>query len=114
MKTSKQRMHRLQTIKEKYESKLLKKANVIGVGIGYRQGDDPTQDEPALIVSVTHKVPLQQLRKKDRVPPHLEGVPVRVEAVGTPHAESSGTQESLNSPPIKRSPKGSTDGTTTS
>lgn len=87
-------MHRLQMAKEKYESRLLKKANVVGVGIGYRREDDPTKDEPALIVNVTHKVPLHQLRKKDRIPPSLAGVPVRVEAIGIPRAESQENHES--------------------
>jgi hypothetical protein len=79
-------MRRLQRTKEKYESALLEKANVVGVGIGYRQEDDPNEDEPALIVSVTHKVPWDELKEDDRVPGTLEGVPVRVEAVGTPRA----------------------------
>ncbi len=87
MKNREQQMERLQRAKEKYESKLLKKANVVGVGIGYRQEDDPDQDEPALVVNVTHKVPLHQLRKRDRIPSCLDGVPVRVEAVGRPRAE---------------------------
>jgi hypothetical protein len=87
-------MRRLQKAKEKYESRLLKKANVVGVGIGYRLEDDPAEDEPALIVSVTHKVPLHQLRKKDRVPSSLEGVPVRVEAIGIPRAEFQESRES--------------------
>jgi hypothetical protein len=39
-----------------------------------------------LIVSVTHKVPWDELKEDDRVPGTLEGVPVRVEAVGTPRA----------------------------
>jgi hypothetical protein len=36
---------------------------------------------------VTHKVPLNQLRKEDRIPSCLDGMPVRVEAIGTPRAE---------------------------
>ena len=80
-------MRRLRKIRKKYESRLLKKANVVGVGIGYRDEDEPDEDELALVVNVTHKVPLSQLRKEDRIPSCLDGMPVRVEAIGIPRAE---------------------------
>ena len=86
MKAQKGKMAHLREVKERYQSQLLEKANVVGVGIGYRKQDDPQRDEPSLIVNVTHKVPLSRLAPKDRVPSELDGVPVRVEAVGTPRA----------------------------
>ncbi|HID88816.1 MAG TPA: hypothetical protein EYP52_03800 [Anaerolineae bacterium] len=61
---------------------MLRKANVVGVGIGYRQRRGKTVNELAIIVSVTHKVPRDQLAPEDLIPSELEGVPVDVQAVG--------------------------------
>jgi hypothetical protein len=72
----------IQAIKARYEKDLLKKANVIGVGIGLRIRQGRPVGGPALIVNVTHKVPLEQLRPEDRVPDTLDGVRVWVEAIG--------------------------------
>lgn len=75
-------MEQVRAIKAAYEAKLMRKANVVGVGVGLRQrGGEPT-DEVAIIVSVTHKVPRSQLASADVVPHELEGVPVDVQAVG--------------------------------
>jgi hypothetical protein len=72
----------IQAVKARYEKDLLKKANVIGVGIGLRIRQGRPVGGPALIVNVTHKVPLEQLRPEDRVPDTLDGVRVWVEAIG--------------------------------
>ncbi len=70
-------------IKVKYEADLLQKANVVAVGVGlWMTGEGPTQ-EAAIIVSVTHKVPLLELPATDRIPPLLKGVPVQVQVVGS-------------------------------
>lgn len=72
----------VRAVKTVYESDLMRKANVVGVGIGLRQcGGEPT-DEPAIVVSVTHKVPPSQLVPGDVIPRELEGVPVDVQVVG--------------------------------
>ena len=39
-------------------------------------------DEPAIIVSVTRKVPLAQLAPRDVIPRELDGMPVYIQAVG--------------------------------
>jgi hypothetical protein len=73
---------RLYAIKAIYEPDLLRKANVVGVGIGLRQRGGKQTAEPVIVVSVTRKVPLSQLDASDVIPRELEGVPVDVQAVG--------------------------------
>lgn len=74
---------RIQEVKRRWEAELLRKANVVAVGVGYRQrGGHPT-DELCLVVSVRRKVPLEQLAPEDRIPPEIDGVPVDVQEVGT-------------------------------
>ena len=69
-------------VKAAYEASLMRKANVVGVGIGLRQHKEEPVSEPVIVVSVTHKVPLSQLAPDDVIPRELEGVPVDVQAVG--------------------------------
>jgi len=65
---------------------LLAKANVVGVGVGYRSG---TEREVTLVVMVSQKVPRTQLREDDLLPVEIEGVPVEVRVVGELRAQSS-------------------------
>ena len=75
---SDQSIQRALEVKRRHEQELLRKANVLAVGIGYQtQGGQPTQ-EVSIIVSVRQKVPLSELKPGDRVPAALEGVPVDV------------------------------------
>ncbi|MEJ5308873.1 MAG: hypothetical protein WHX52_03800 [Anaerolineae bacterium] len=78
---------RIQAVKARYEADLLKKANVVGVGIGIRMRQGRPVGGPALIVNVTHKVPLEQLHPQDRIPETLDGVRVWVEAIGEVKAQ---------------------------
>jgi len=75
-------LDRLRVVKAAYEADLMRKANVVGVGIGLQQREGAPTGEPAIIVSVTHKVPFSQLAPSDVIPRELEGVPVDVQAVG--------------------------------
>ncbi len=82
-------LNRLRTVKMAYEADLMRKANVVGVGIGLReQGGKPT-GEPAIVVSVTRKVPPSQLAPDDVIPRELEGIPVDVQVVGVLRAFDS-------------------------
>ncbi|MDG4864831.1 hypothetical protein P8605_42450 [Streptomyces sp. T-3] len=67
-----------------HESRLMKLANVTGVGTG----KDEHSGEDVVIVFVTRKVPRVRLRSEDVVPDELEGVPVRVLAIG--HVDAQG------------------------
>ncbi|MBO9370618.1 MAG: hypothetical protein J7575_05985 [Chloroflexi bacterium] len=76
-------MARIRAVKAAHEAELMRKANVVGVGIGLRQRDGQYTGELALIVSVTHKVPPEELDAEDLVPQEIDGIPVDVQAVGT-------------------------------
>lgn len=77
-----ERMERIRAVKSAYESRLLGMANVVGVGIGFRMKGGELTGEPAIIVSVSDKLPPEQLRSGEVIPAELEGVPVDVQAVG--------------------------------
>ncbi|MEV0558875.1 MULTISPECIES: hypothetical protein [Streptomyces] len=53
-------------------------ANVTGVG----SGRDEDSGEDVIVVFVIRKVPRDRLRPEDVVPDELEGIPVRVLAMG--------------------------------
>jgi hypothetical protein len=75
-------LERLRAVKAIHETDLMRKANVVGVGVGLRQHAGEQIAEPVIVVSVTHKVPLSQLHPRDVIPQELDGVPVDVQAVG--------------------------------
>jgi len=77
----------IQAVKARYEDDLLKKANVVGVGIGLRMRYGRPVDGPALIVNVSRKVPLEHLAPEDRIPEKLDGVRVWVEDIGEVKAQ---------------------------
>ena len=83
MPISQEQMEQLRRVKTKHEGELMRKANVVGVGIGFRRRHGRLTEEPAIVVSVTHKVPRSKLAAEDVVPQELDGVPVDIEAVGT-------------------------------
>ncbi|MEV3856488.1 hypothetical protein AB0J38_19445 [Streptomyces sp. NPDC050095] len=58
-------------------------ANVTGVGTGR----DEHSGADVIVVFVTRKVPRDRLRAEDVVPDELDGVPVRVLAIGEVHAQ---------------------------
>ena len=71
-------MSRIQAVKVKYEKRLLRKKNVVGVGVGFREKDGEQTQEMVLTVLVRQKQSRFQLRRRDRIPAELDGVPVDV------------------------------------
>jgi hypothetical protein len=71
-----------QKVKDRYEPQLLKKANVVSIGIGYRERQGKLTDEIVLVVNVAAKIPRSQLATDDVIPGIIEGVPVDVREVG--------------------------------
>ncbi|GAA1906832.1 hypothetical protein GCM10009837_32960 [Streptomyces durmitorensis] len=67
-----------------HEDRLMKLANVTGVGTGR----DENSGTDVIVVFVTRKVPRDRLRDEDVVPAVLEGVPVRVLAIGGVDAQA--------------------------
>ena len=70
------------TVKARHEAHLLQKANVIGIGVGFRERGGVLTDEVALVVNVTRKLPNDQLAPEDIIPREMEGVPVDVRETG--------------------------------
>jgi hypothetical protein len=62
----------------KHERDLLAKANVVAVGVGYKNGDGPL----SVMVSVTRKVPAHALAERDLVPDRVNGALTDVVEVG--------------------------------
>ena len=75
-------LERLRVVRATHEADLMRKANVVAVGIGLRQREGKPTGEPAIVVSVIQKVPLSQLNPDDVIPRELDGAPVDVQAVG--------------------------------
>lgn len=73
---------KLDALKHKYCKSLLKRPNVVGVGVGYRQKGGQETDKPSLIVFVSQKVPPDTLGPKEIVPKRLEGGGVDVIDIG--------------------------------
>jgi len=75
-------MKRILAVKAKYERTLLRKKNVVGLGVGYRERDGEITDQMVLTVMVQQKEQRSRLRSSDLIPPELDGVPVDVKEVG--------------------------------
>ena len=69
-------------IKEQVKDELLSKANVIGVGIGYKRVGNQRTDQVAIVVLVTHKAPAGSLASPDLIPAEIKGFPVDVQEIG--------------------------------
>ena len=97
MATSTEQLERLRRAKAEYEDDLMRKANVVGVGIGYRTRGGVVTDEPCIVASVTRKVPPSGLSAQDVIPNQLDGVPVDVQEVGRLEALDVGPGEARGS-----------------
>jgi len=69
-------------VKRAHQAELMAKANVVGVGVGYRQVGGERTETVALVVMVSRKLPAAQLSPQDVLPGEIEGVPVDVQEVG--------------------------------
>lgn len=74
-------------VKERYESELLAKENVVGVGVGIRKRQGVYTGEVALIVMVRRKLPRAEVPEGDLLPEEIEGIPVDVQEVGAIDAQ---------------------------
>lgn len=89
MASQKTALEKARQIKLEYEKILLAKANVVGVGVGYCFNTGQRTESIGLVVMVSRKMPLKQLRPEDVVPAEIEGVPVDVQEVGEINAQRS-------------------------
>ena len=79
----------IRAVKDRHEEDLLKKKNVVGLGIGYKEVGCHKTKQLSLVVMVRKKESPSQLEAKDLVPSEIEGVPVDVKEVGEIVALSS-------------------------
>lgn len=82
MNEQQETIKRIQAVKAAHEAALLAKANVVGVGIGFRQQQQTRTDDVVLVVMVERKIPRSQLAPDDVIPGQIEGVPVDVQEIG--------------------------------
>lgn len=82
MSNQEETIERIQTVKAAHEAELLAKANVVGVGIGFRQQQQTRTDDVVLVVMVEKKVPRSELAAEDVIPSQIDGVPVDVQESG--------------------------------
>ncbi len=75
------------SVMKAHESELLRKANVVGVGVGLRRRGSKYTKELALVVMVRKKVPADQLAPDDLIPAQIDGIPVDVQEVGDLEAQ---------------------------
>ena len=73
---------KMREVKEKHTSELLRKTNVVGVAIGYKEKGGQKTEIPSLVVMVRKKVPLSNLKANDIVPPEIDGIVTDVREVG--------------------------------
>lgn len=66
------------SIKKEYEEELRSKANVTGVGVGYKVVAGKITDQLAVRVYVSKKLPVKSLDAGDVLPKIIDGVPVDV------------------------------------
>jgi hypothetical protein len=74
---------RAEKVKHQFEDQLMSKANVVGVGVGFKRSRSDWTHEIAIIVMVSQKIPLQLIPHQDRIPSEIDGVPVDVQEVGS-------------------------------
>jgi hypothetical protein len=72
---------------------LMSKANVIGVGIGFRPAKGSDERELAIVVMVSQKLPKSKLAKDDLIPQDLEGIRVDVREVGRLEPQTKGSEK---------------------
>ncbi len=71
----------------RFQLELLAKANVVGVGIGYKGAFGEPSDQLALIALVDVKKPPSALRPEDQIPPEIQGIRTDVVEIGLPRAQ---------------------------
>lgn len=69
-------------VKRRHEAELMRKPNVVAVGVGFRTRDGQPTDEVCIVVSVKTRTPASQLNSADAIPASIEGVPVDVVETG--------------------------------
>ena len=90
---------KLMEIKKQYQFDLLRKKNVIGVGIGYKTTGGKATSNLSLVSLVQNKVNRTELSADDVIPPEIQGVVTDVVQVGKIVAYKARTDRWRPAPP---------------
>lgn len=74
---------------KRFQYQLLAKANVVGVGIGYKNAFGEPNDELAIVALVDRKKPATALHDSDKIPPEIQGVKTDVVETGQFYAQQA-------------------------
>jgi hypothetical protein len=74
-------------VKRRHERELMRKPNVVAVGVGFRTRGGAKTDEVAIVVSVKTKAPASALKRDEAIPSSIDGVPVDVVETGEIRAQ---------------------------
>jgi hypothetical protein len=80
------------SVKQQNLNHLIKRRNVVGVGVGFKESEGVVTDELAVTINVAKKVPVAQLAESDKVPRDLDGVRTDVVETGRFLAGEAATQ----------------------
>ncbi len=72
----------IRAVKKRHEEDLLKKKNVVGLGIGYKEIGGQETGLLSLVVMVRKKESPLRLDAADLIPSEIEGIPLDVKEVG--------------------------------
>jgi hypothetical protein len=75
-------LNEIRLTKVRHTTELMKKTNVVGVAIGYKEKGGQKTEIPNLVVMVRKKVPISELRQQDVVPAEVDRISTDVKAVG--------------------------------
>ena len=75
-------LNRIRGILDSHRKQLLKRANVVATGIGYKQTGGEKTDTLCIVCSVKEKVPASQLSGQDLVPTAVDSTPTDVLQTG--------------------------------
>lgn len=75
-------VQQISSLRKKSQKDILKKANVIGVGVGMKETEGNKTEELSLKVLVRSKEPAAALSAKDLIPKEMDGVRTDVLAIG--------------------------------
>jgi hypothetical protein len=75
-------IQRILEVKRRHEQELLRKANVVAVGVGHATRGGIQTNVVCIVVSVKNKVPQSELKPRDAIPAKIEDVPVDVVETG--------------------------------
>ncbi|MBN2044152.1 MAG: hypothetical protein JW757_03950 [Anaerolineales bacterium] len=73
---------KIKQVKAAHQQELMRKANVVGTGIGYARHGHRSTQQLCLVVMVSQKLPRELLDAEDIIPPELDGISVDVQEVG--------------------------------